>query len=329
MSLNIRPLSKELAEKAIKELNEVPSRLPDDVQAFRDWIVKQPHLRARTDDQFLVNFLRGSKHSLERAKEKLELYYSVRQSMKDIWSCEDPMSPRNLELLRLGHMLKLPKTATPDGPVILLLRYSEDSSKYTFKEMMRIQFFLMTILMYDDDNVIIAGQSGLMDMKNASMAQFAQMSPALMKKMALLSQDASPMRMKSFNYLHMPSVFETMFNLFKSFLNEKIRGRVRKSFNNYCVGGFDWFLSFQLHIHSDLASLYKELPQHLLPVEYGGENGSIEELVKYWEDKLAEYRDMLIDEGQYGTDESRRQSPTKHSETLFGAEGSFRKLEVD
>lgn len=230
MSLKIRPLSKELAEKAIKELNEIPSRLPDDVQAFRDWIVKQPHLRARTDDQFLVNFLRGSKHSLERAKEKLDLYYSVRQSMKDMWSNEDPMSPRNLELLRLGHMLKLPNTATPDGPVIILLRYSPDSSQYTFKEMMRLQFFLMTILMYDSDNAIIAGQTGLMDMKNASMAQFAQMSPALMKKMALLSQDASPMRMKSFNYLNMPTIFESMFSLFKSFLNEKIRSRVRKSF---------------------------------------------------------------------------------------------------
>lgn len=95
------------------------------------------------------------------------------------------------------------------------------------------------------------------------------------------------------------------------------------------MGGFNGVLSFQLHIHTDVASLHKELPQNLLPIEYGGENGCIEDLVKYWEEKIAEFRDMLIDEGQYGTDESKRKLPSKHSETLFGAEGSFRKLEVD
>lgn len=226
MSLNVRPLSAELAEKAVKELNEVPARLADDVRALRDWASKQPHLRARTDDQFLVSFLRGSKHSLERAKEKLDLFYTIRTSMADVFTDIDPTSPRNLELIRMGSMLPLPNTVTPDGPRILLMRYHTDPSKYSMLEMIRIQFFLMNLMMKEDDNLIIGGQMGLIDFKGATLSHFTQFTPSLMRKFALLTQDASPMRMKSFNYLNIPGFFESIFNFFKSFLNDKIKSRV-------------------------------------------------------------------------------------------------------
>lgn len=226
MSLNIRELSPELAAKAAKELNEVPARLAEDVQAFKNWIAKQPHLRVRTDDQFLVNFLRGSKHSLERAKEKLDLFYTIRTSMADIFTDIDPTSPRNLELLRLGSMLPLPNTITPDGPRIMLMRYCYDSNDYTMLEIIRIHFFMMNLMMKEDDNMIIGGQMGLVDFKGASMGHFTQFTPSLMKKFALMTQDASAMRMKSFNYLNIPGFFESIFNFFKTFLNDKMKKRV-------------------------------------------------------------------------------------------------------
>lgn len=222
----MRPLSPELAEKAQRELNELPSRLADDVQALKEWIAKQPHLNARTDDQFLVSFLRGAKHSLERAKEKLDLFYTIRTSMPGIWTNEDPTSARNLELIRMGMFLPLPNTVTPDGPRILLMRYTADPSKYTMMEMIRVQAFVSTILMREDDNMIVGGQMGLIDFDGATMGHFTQFTPSLMKKFALMTQDANPMRMKSFNYMNVPSFFESVFNFFRTFLNDKIKNRV-------------------------------------------------------------------------------------------------------
>lgn len=67
----------------------------------------------------------------------------------------------------------------------------------------------------------------------------------------------------------------------------------------------------------------------MLPVEYGGENGTIDDVIKYWEQKVIENRDYLMQEATFGTDESRRQAPLKHKDALFGVEGSFRKLDVD
>lgn len=85
-----------------------------------------------------------------------------------------------------------------------------------------------------------------------------------------------------------------------------------------------------MHIHGDdMDSLHKEIPQELLPVEYGGQNGTIQDLIQYWEDKIRQYRDYLLEEAKYGTDEAKRQAPLKHADALFGVEGSFRKLDVD
>lgn len=46
--MSIRPLSKELQELAIKELNEDPNRIPEDIAYIKEWLSKQPHLNART-----------------------------------------------------------------------------------------------------------------------------------------------------------------------------------------------------------------------------------------------------------------------------------------
>jgi hypothetical protein len=100
--LDIRQLSPELQKKAIDELNEDPSRIEKDVEAFRDWIKKSPHLKGRTDDQFLVTFLRGCKYSLEKAKQKYDFFFTLRSHLDEAYKNRDPMDKRNQEILNSG-----------------------------------------------------------------------------------------------------------------------------------------------------------------------------------------------------------------------------------
>lgn len=80
----LRPLNSQLDEIAQKDLNEVKSRIPDDLLALRSWLEKQPHLRARIDDQFLIAFLRFCKYSLENAKKRIDYFYTYKSNAKEL-----------------------------------------------------------------------------------------------------------------------------------------------------------------------------------------------------------------------------------------------------
>jgi hypothetical protein len=91
-----------LQELAKSELNEELRYRNEQIEAFRDWIKKTPHLRARTDDQFLITFLRSCKFSLEKAKHKLDMFYTLRSHMPEVMQNRDPFEPNLKEIIDKG-----------------------------------------------------------------------------------------------------------------------------------------------------------------------------------------------------------------------------------
>lgn len=73
----------------------------------------------------------------------------------------------------------------------------------------------------------------------------------------------------------------------------------------------------------------QQIPLKYLPKEYGGENGSFEEINAAWEKKLEDYRDYFKKNTDYGTEEKLRVGQAIDFDSMFGIEGSFRKLNVD
>jgi exonuclease VII small subunit len=97
-----RPLSEALAKMARQELNETPERVEQDLATIRDWLDQTPHLNARTDDQFLVPFIRSCKFQLDQVKERLENYYSAHTSMPGFNVNQDPRDELMEMLLKTG-----------------------------------------------------------------------------------------------------------------------------------------------------------------------------------------------------------------------------------
>lgn len=73
--------------------------------------------------------------------------------------------------------------------------------------------------------------------------------------------------------------------------------------------------------------MLKFIPKELLPVEYGGDDGTIQELIDFWEAKFMEQRDYLMEFENYGTDETKRIGKPKSADNLFGVAGYFRKID--
>lgn len=277
---------------------------------MKDWIAKQPHLKARTDDQWILTFLRGCKYSLERTKEKFDLYYTMRTSAADLFALKHN-EKRFIEVLELGCMLMLPKSQGVTTPAVMISRpgaYNPD--KYDITEIMAVSNALQEIAFLENDTLVVAGGRAIIDLDGVNRGHLLQMSPTQIKKMIVFGQDATPLRMKGAHYINTPAGFETVYNIVKGFLNEKNKNRLYVHNKNY-------------------DELYKHVSKDILPKEYGGNGGTIHEVIEYWKNKVQEYGNWLEEGADCGTDESKRPGRPKTAEDLFGVEGSFRQINFD
>ncbi|XP_050098596.1 uncharacterized protein LOC126579235 [Anopheles aquasalis] len=305
----LRTLIPELAEKAQNELNEVPNRIPEDLAALRSWLIKQSHLNPRTDDQFLVNFLRGCKYSLEKTKEKLDNYYTVKTAIPEFFENRDPCNEALQMYMAFGVNLPLPHTLEVDGPRFMLVRMGAyDASKYSIVHVMKVCYMITDLLLVNDDTSIIAGHQVLVDLCGLTFACMSQFSPTFIKKMTSVIE-AFPIRTRGIHFINPSSGFDALYKLFHGFLSKKIQERIQ--------------------VHESFEALHKVIPKKYLPEEYGGSGGRLDDIINDWQRKLIANRDFFAEDAKYRNDERKRPGKPKNASNLFGVEGSFRSLEFD
>uniref|UniRef100_A0A0A1WVX5 Alpha-tocopherol transfer protein-like n=1 Tax=Zeugodacus cucurbitae TaxID=28588 RepID=A0A0A1WVX5_ZEUCU len=223
---NIRALTPELAKRAQEELGEVPERIDADIQQLRDWILKQPHLTARTDDQFLVAFLRGCKYSVEKAKHKLDNYYAMRGAVPELYKNRF-VNDAAIDILHSGVYLPLPTPIAPDGPRIHISRYGVfDSSKYSMSDIIKVRTMLGDIQFREDDNAMVMGFLEVIDFKGVGPGHIFHFNAVLVKKIAVLGDKAWPYRPKGFHFINVNSSCEKIMSLAKGMMSDKIKKRV-------------------------------------------------------------------------------------------------------
>lgn len=226
--VNVRPIDPALQKKAIDELFEDPARIEKDLETFKEWIKKSQHLNARIDDQFLIAFLRGCKYSMEKVKQKFDLHFTLKTHTPELTRNRDPMDPKNLSAIKKGVGVPLPKLESPDSPRYFLIRPGAyDPSVNSVQDIMKVAAMISEMMMMEDDNFVIAGQIGILDFSGVSMSHFVQFNPMFIKKVTMLQQDATPVRVKGQHFVNMPTIALTVFNIFQSFSNEKNKKRVR------------------------------------------------------------------------------------------------------
>ncbi|VVC91862.1 unnamed protein product [Leptidea sinapis] len=135
----VRPLEPLLAEKARVELGEDVNRIEEHIRTVKLWIAEQPHLIARTDDQWLVAFLRGCKYNINKVKKKMELFYNIRSTSPDVY-CVKYNEPKIYSLLEMGICLIMPKTKIESAdPRVVVYRIGQfQTSKYHMLEFLAV-----------------------------------------------------------------------------------------------------------------------------------------------------------------------------------------------
>ena len=149
------------------------------------------------------------------------------------------------------------------------------------------------------------------DMEGIGAEHLTLFNLAAIKKMITMGKTAWPVRPKAGHILNRPSIMESLHNMVRGLQDEKMRNRQT------------------VHKAGDLTKLHEDIGREILPIEYGGTNGTLEELRVYWKNEVERNRDWLIEQTKYKTDEAKRPGKPKLHSDMFGIEGSFRKLEID
>ncbi|XP_023933640.1 alpha-tocopherol transfer protein-like isoform X2 [Lingula anatina] len=267
-------LDDEALETAKRELNEDPIERASQIETLRNWVKQQPHLRARTDDNFLLSFLRPSKFSQLRAQEKLDNYYTMRsvpdKGVPEWFENLDPADPKLIELLEMKVLFPLPGRDDKGRKVVITTMSYDPARPNVIVDMCRLIILTLDILLKDEKTQVY-GLVDFTDCTDLSVGHLTQWTRDLIAKSVKVFQDAYPIRWKSSNYYNTPVIFNATWEICKLFMKEKFVNRTH----------FHW---------GSLDSVYKEIPKRMLPEEYGGEAGPMEDIIR---EKL-EGRNALI-----------------------------------
>ncbi|XP_042228364.1 alpha-tocopherol transfer protein-like isoform X2 [Homarus americanus] len=307
----VNTLSVEVQKLAREELGEHPTRREEDVEAVRNWLTRQPYLNARTDRTTILRYLRGCKFSLEKTKAKIEMYYTCKGALPDMFQGRDPQNPTVRAILKMGLMFPLPGY-DPQGRKVIFGRMGAwDPNKVKPEDMFKVAGMLFDVLFLEDEQTTVTGIVQANDMAGLTFKHISALPLPLIRKVMLTWQEGYPLRPKSVHYINTPQAFDTLFIIFKPFMKEKMKKRI--------------------HVHgSNLSGMHSHVPQTMLPTEYGGSGGSVAENADYWLQKIDSYRDWFLEDENYRADESRRPGKPKTTSNIFGGpDGSFRKLDID
>lgn len=270
-------LSAELLEKAENELNEKETLRDRDIQALRDMVLLHKGLKSRTDDAFLLRFLRARKFDHDRAYNMLINYYTMRARNADIL---DHIKPSSVEhIYDYGVVTVLPRRDQQGRRIVYFRPGKWNPYECQLTDIIKTALLGLEVAILDEQTQV-CGVVVIKNMTDLGVVQARNIKRRAVKLWLSLLQDVFPMRLKAIHVVNEPSIFSTIFTIVKPFLKQKTAKR--------------------LHFHaSSLESLREHFDVDLLPEELGGRLPPGDELAKNWKAEVLSHTEIFDDFQQY------------------------------
>lgn len=308
-------LRDEVAQVANRELREDKSIREQSLQQFREWIHKNQDIcSCRTDDNFLLRFLRVKKFSLPMAQQVLLKYINFRQTFSHLLYSMDCLIPSVNDLISNGYIYVSPYRDSSGRRVILYNINKFDPHKHNNADMVKVHMITYEVLIEDEESQVM-GFTHVGNMCQASAAHATIWSPTEFSQLVRWGEQSLPLRHKEVHLVNVPSAVRYFYDLISSLMSEKMRSRIR--------------------LHECMESLWKRVDPKVLPKELGGSMPMVE-MIDLWKKEISSKRERILhlDDMKLLSTKSiitRRNNQQNENSSLMinNLQGSFRKLEVD
>ncbi|KAJ3665874.1 hypothetical protein Zmor_001339 [Zophobas morio] len=197
---------------------------------------------------------------------------------------------------------------TPEGYTILLtglLDHRPEKYNYNNELLLLNLVYCLHVHKYGFAEGVIV----IVDLQGGSLGHLARVNLSSQKCMFEHLQEGMPIRLKSIHVINAVPFMDKVMALVKPLMSSKL---------------------FQMvQIHSTLDSLYDYVPRECLPVDYGGEGPSRQAMQEEMIDDIFHNVNFFNWHDLQTVDESKRVEKSNIGGSNFGAEGTFKKLEID
>ncbi|XP_063239796.1 alpha-tocopherol transfer protein-like isoform X1 [Bacillus rossius redtenbacheri] len=247
--LDLGPPPEAVLEYARQHLGESPDTKMAAVQELRDLVYErgeaQPH---RTDDAFLVRFLRARRFDVEKAHQLMVDYYSFKEANPDLHEDVHPLRLRFIG--EDGVMSALPYRDQTGRRVIIYRIGQWRPGAYSVDELLKTSVLLMELAVLEARTQVL-GYSCIFDMAGLSLYHAWNVTPSVAAKVVQLLVSSFPIRTHGIHIVNQSWVFDIIFSIFRPLLNERMRSKI--------------------HFHgADMESLHAHVQPKYLPERYGG-----------------------------------------------------------
>ncbi|CAH1184816.1 unnamed protein product [Phyllotreta striolata] len=291
---------------ALKKYQKSEEDLDECVSVMKNWIITEKCFPEFPDERVLINFLLMNKFDIQNTKQKLQMYYSIREILPEFFKNKHPDSAHMREVAEKMCYIPLPKL-TDEGYRVAIVKFVDDNPRnFRVYDFFAHTYNVTEIRLHED---VTAGDILVYDLGNLKVGHFFKLTPVVLKKTSVILEKVYSNRVKQIHILNSPKYAATTISLTKQIMKPKMAARI--------------------HVHKRTKTISEHISLGILPRDYGGEEKSLAELNKLWLKKLAEYKGRFDALDSMNVADVRDNSERLTNDEILGFHGDFRKLDVD
>jgi len=267
----------DIKEFARQHIGESPDTRSSLVQEFKDMIYERgevvPH---RTDEAFLLRFLRARRFQVEKAHKLMVNYYNFKENNPEI---HKSLNPLNMRHIGDDNVLSVLPYREQTGRRIMIYKIGNwNPNSYSVEELFKATVVILELGVMEQRAQILGGIC-IFDLGGITLQHAWQITPTIARMAVELLVTSFPIRTHAIHIINESWIFDIIFTIFKPFLDDRMKEKI--------------------HFHGqDLESLHSHIDPKFLPKAYGGFRP--EYSYTDWVDNLVHNKDIVAEMTQVG-----------------------------
>ncbi|CAH0549372.1 unnamed protein product [Brassicogethes aeneus] len=306
LTLLYKEPNSEQQEMINKELQGDEKKTAHMEDLIHQWIKLDPAIPNDINHIRVRNYIRTTKHNLERSKRKIENYLICKVNYPEIYSGRVPDSPQCLQAFNTINMFFSPKLTKEGARLGFFGIRDPNLDSFHINAILKNAFMVCDTVYTVDYSV--SGEIMIFDCKGMTSAHLPKVL-MFFKTLSAIMKESYTFRIKTVHIVHPMPMIEIVLASIKHLFHKNIKE---------CI-----------FVHKEPSTLHSHIDLDLLPSTYGGTMEDLNILC----DK---FRDILIEnKTEFAKEEHIKYNGgvlPKHKQKSFTPElieGSFRKLEID